>query len=39
MKAEGIRITAITVQNEPLNEKNTPSMLMPAEEEARLHQG
>ena len=28
MKAEGIRIDAITVQNEPLNEKNTPSMLM-----------
>ncbi|MFI5095400.1 MAG: glycoside hydrolase family 30 beta sandwich domain-containing protein [Candidatus Acidiferrales bacterium] len=35
MKAEGIQITAITIQNEPLNEKNTPSMLMPAEEEAR----
>ena len=28
MKAEGIRIDAITVQNEPLNEKNTPSLLM-----------
>lgn len=28
MKAEGIRIDAITVQNEPLNEKNTPSMQM-----------
>jgi glucosylceramidase len=28
MKAEGIDIDAITVQNEPLNEKNTPSMLM-----------
>jgi len=28
MKAEGIPIDAITVQNEPLNEKNTPSMLM-----------
>ena len=35
MKAEGIQITAITIQNEPLNEKNTPSMLMPAGEEAR----
>ena len=35
MKAEDIKITAITVQNEPLNDKNTPSMLMPAEEEAR----
>ena len=33
MKAEGIRIDAITVQNEPLNEKNTPSMVMTAEEE------
>lgn len=28
MKAEGIAIDALTVQNEPLNEKNTPSMLM-----------
>ena len=28
MKAEGIPIDAITIQNEPLNEKNTPSMLM-----------
>ncbi len=28
MKAEGINIDALTVQNEPLNEKNTPSMLM-----------
>ena len=28
MQAEGITIDAITVQNEPLNEKNTPSMLM-----------
>ena len=28
MKAEGITIDTITVQNEPLNEKNTPSMLM-----------
>ena len=28
MKAEGITIDALTVQNEPLNEKNTPSMLM-----------
>jgi glucosylceramidase len=33
MKAEGIRLAAITVQNEPLNDKNTPSMLMSAEEE------
>ena len=36
MAEEGIKITAITIQNEPLNDKNTPSMLMPAEEEARL---
>jgi glucosylceramidase len=34
MKAEGINIAAITIQNEPLNEKNTPSMLMLAPEEA-----
>lgn len=34
MKAEGISIDAITIQNEPLNEKNTPSMVMLAPEEA-----
>ncbi|HZP07238.1 MAG TPA: glycoside hydrolase family 30 beta sandwich domain-containing protein [Terracidiphilus sp.] len=28
MKAEGIPITAITVENEPLNPKNTPSMVV-----------
>ena len=33
MKAEGIPIAAITVQNEPLNPKNTPSMVMFAEEQ------
>jgi glucosylceramidase len=33
MQAEGIRIDAITVQNEPLNGKNTPSMVMQAREE------
>ena len=33
MKAEGIPIAAVTVQNEPLNPKNTPSMVMFAEEE------
>jgi glucosylceramidase len=33
MKAEGISITAITIQNEPLNPKNTPSMVMFADEE------
>jgi glucosylceramidase len=33
-KAEGITVGAITIQNEPLNDKNTPSMLMSAEEEA-----
>ncbi len=34
MKAEGIPIDTITVQNEPLNEKNTPSMLMLSPEQA-----
>jgi glucosylceramidase len=33
MKGEGIPIAAVTVQNEPLNPKNTPSMVMLAEEE------
>ncbi len=33
MRAQGIPITAITVQNEPLNPKNTPSMVMFADEE------
>jgi glucosylceramidase len=33
MKAAGIGITAITVENEPLNPKNTPSMAMFADEE------
>jgi glucosylceramidase len=28
MQAAGISIDALTIQNEPLNEKNTPSMLM-----------
>jgi glucosylceramidase len=34
MKAEGIHIDAITVQNEPLNPKNNPSLLMLAQEQA-----
>lgn len=34
MKAAGINIDTLTVQNEPLNEKNTPSMLMLAPEQA-----
>lgn len=34
MKAEGIAIDAITIQNEPLNEKNTPSMQMLAADQA-----
>src|SRR5580692_9116835 len=34
MRAEGITVGAITIQNEPLNDKNTPSMLMSAEEQA-----
>jgi glucosylceramidase len=33
MKAEGISIDAVTVQNEPLNPKNTPSMVMLASEQ------
>lgn len=33
MRAEGITIDAITVENEPLNPKNTPSMVMFAKEE------
>ncbi len=34
MQQHGIRIDAITPQNEPLNPKNTPSMVMTADEEA-----
>lgn len=34
MAAQGIPIRAITMQNEPLNAKNTPSMVMSAKEEA-----
>jgi glucosylceramidase len=34
MKAAEINLAAITVQNEPLNDKNTPSMLVSAVEEA-----
>lgn len=33
MKAEGITIGAITIENEPLNPKNTPSMVVFAPEE------
>lgn len=33
-EAEGIRIDAITLQNEPENPKNNPSMVMTAEEQA-----
>jgi len=33
MRTEGIPITAITVENEPLNPKNTPSMVVFAQEE------
>lgn len=36
MKAEGIAINAITVENEPLNPKNTPSMVVLAPEEDEL---
>lgn len=34
MKAEGIRIDAVTLQNEPLHPGNNPSMLMSATEQA-----
>ncbi|MGA8025947.1 MAG: glycoside hydrolase family 30 beta sandwich domain-containing protein [Bryobacteraceae bacterium] len=34
MRAHGIEIDAITIQNEPLNPNNTPSMVMEAPEEA-----
>jgi len=34
MKADGIRIDAITIQNEPLHPGNNPSMYMPAAEQA-----
>ncbi len=34
MKKEGIQIEAITVQNEPLNPDNNPSLLMPQDEQA-----
>jgi glucosylceramidase len=33
MRAEGIAIDAITIENEPLNPKNTPSMVVFADEE------
>jgi glucosylceramidase len=39
MTAEGIHIDAVTIQNEPLNDKNTPSMLMQAEEQAQFIKG
>jgi glucosylceramidase len=35
MKQEGINIDAITIQNEPLNPNNTPSMVMQAEAEGK----
>lgn len=34
MQAEGISITAVTPQNEPLHPGNNPSMYMPAEDQA-----
>ena len=34
MRAEGINIAALTIQNEPLNPDNNPSMFMPAETQA-----
>lgn len=35
MRARGVRIAAVTMQNEPLNPKNTPSMVLDAEQEGR----
>lgn len=34
MAAEGVRIDALTIQNEPLNPKNNPSLVMSAAEQA-----
>ncbi len=34
MEQEGIRIDAVTIQNEPLHPGNNPSMFMPAEDQA-----
>ena len=34
MQAEGLRIDAITIQNEPLHPGNNPSMFMPAQQQA-----
>ena len=34
MRAEGVTIDALSVQNEPLNPKNNPSMVMTAVEQA-----
>lgn len=34
MRAHGIRVDAVTVQNEPLHPGNNPSLLMPAAEQA-----
>lgn len=34
MRAEGIRVRAVTVQNEPLHPGNNPSLYMPAEQQA-----
>lgn len=39
MAAEGIGIDAITIQNEPLNPKNTPSLVMLAPEQAAFIKG
>jgi glucosylceramidase len=39
MKAVGIRIDAITIQNEPLHPKNNPSLLMEAREQADFIRG
>jgi glucosylceramidase len=36
MRAQGIRVAALTLQNEPENPKNTPSMTLTADEEGSL---
>jgi glucosylceramidase len=38
MRTQGITIAAITIQNEPLNPKNTPSMSMSSEEQEQFIQ-
>ena len=39
MREQGIHVSAVTPQNEPLNAKNEPSMVMTAEEQAEFIKG